>query len=206
MGRGRTRTLLKLRKEEEGGGEEVEEEGETEGGEEEEREEEVEGEADAWRDESVPMAPAVGGDDAAATAAAAAAEGGLKRRLEGGRVGKGINPPLTVLRRVEEDGGRVGLVLVLGMESLSGRASKEEEESEGVRAGWAWCWGLLPPALACWAGATAALVVLSKRARRRLGRETVANALLGRVVEDVRIVLLVCVCGCLVGRVGVRTW
>lgn len=45
--------------------------------------EEVEGEAEAWREESAPGAPADGGEEAAATAAAAAAEGGLKGRLEG---------------------------------------------------------------------------------------------------------------------------
>ena len=98
----------------------------------------MEGEAEAWREESAPGAPAVGGEEAAATAAAAAAEGGLMSRLEGGRVGKGINPPVIVLRREEEEeeGARVGVVLVLQLsimvevEKVLSGTTGEDEESE----------------------------------------------------------------------------
>lgn len=142
---------------------------------------EVEGDAEACSEESAPGAPAVGGEEAAATAAAAAALGGLKRRLEGGRVGKGIKPPLTVwaVHGTWEEGARVGLALVLqlafiivGLEALSGTAGDDEnvvEVTGKANEACAWCGGPLAP--------RAALVVLLLLTTIRERRDSVASFL-----------------------------
>lgn len=120
---------------------------------------EMEGEAEAWREERAPGAPAEGGEEAAATAAAAAVEGEFKDRLKGGRVGEGMNPPETVLRRQEEEGACVGSTLVLqlftlvGLREVLSRTAGRDVDSQGadmvdIDADWEQCWKLLPQVLA----------------------------------------------------------